>query len=228
MSAKLRLRAISTQPRVTARLPGADDQPLPNSTRRYRRWVETLSRPQFVAHRNRRAARQALRRHEQQAALELLKQRNVEEVERIVAEQKRQRNERLRYVRAQRKLPTWRRACALLDRLEKRFAVPKQQRRRVDKNALKYGTVRPPFVRALLDQLKLRRSHRFVDCGSGSGHLCLLVALSTGADVFGIEIRPELHEIALKIGNEVRKECQAKGWLGVGTYVDSFLVFRCV
>ena len=77
MSAKLRLRAISTQPRVTARLSGAGDQPLPNSTRRYRRWVEKQSEPQFVAHRNRRAARQALRRHEQQAALELLKQSNV-------------------------------------------------------------------------------------------------------------------------------------------------------
>ena len=51
-------------------------------------------------------------------------------------------------------------------------------------------------------------------------YLGLLVALTTGDDVFGVEIREELYDIALKTADEVRKECVAQGWTGVGRFDD--------
>jgi 2-polyprenyl-3-methyl-5-hydroxy-6-metoxy-1,4-benzoquinol methylase len=48
--------------------------------------------------------------------------------------------------------------------------------------------VRPSFVRALLDRLKMRQGQRYVDAGSGIGLLCLLIALTSGVDVFGIKL----------------------------------------
>lgn len=114
----------------------------------------------------------------------------------------------------------------LLDRLEAQFVVvvvasvesivAVKKLRRVDGSESRYGKILPLLVRQLIDELKLRRGVRFVDVGSGIGLVCLLIALVTGADVYGIEIRDDLHAIALQIAAEVKKECELHGWLGVG------------
>jgi protein-L-isoaspartate O-methyltransferase len=80
----------------------------------------------------------------------------------------------------------------------------------------KYGTARAPFVAQLITQLSINSRSRFVDVGSGIGLVCLLIALVTGATVYGVELRRELHLIALKMAADVRREC-AKEALASGS-----------
>jgi hypothetical protein len=58
----------------------------------------------------------------------------------------------------------------------------------------------------------------FVDAGSGLGLVGFYIALVTGADVVSIEIRPELHALAVEIGQRLEAECARRGWLGVGRW----------
>ena len=52
------------------------------------------------------------------------------------------------------------------------------------------------WFRISLIKLDIKRGQRFVDVGSGLGIGAILVALITGADTYGVEIRRELHESA--------------------------------
>jgi protein-L-isoaspartate O-methyltransferase len=185
-----------------------------------------MSAEQFDEHVRRCAVGKSAYRRRRRVELDLLKLSAPDEAERIESKRRRQRTERQRFVRAQRKRPTWRQACLLLDRLEAQFVVvvvasvesivAVKKLRRVDGSESRYGKILPLLVRQLIDELKLRRGVRFVDVGSGIGLVCLLIALVTGADVYGIEIRDDLHAIALQIAAEVKKECELHGWLGVG------------
>ena len=91
---------------------------------------------------------------------------------------------------------------------------------------LKCGTVRAPFVADLIERLAITRRHRFVDVGRlvrscvvagrslslniapGQRHRSdvFLVAMVTGADVVGVEIRPDLHALARALGARVRRD----------------------
>jgi SAM-dependent methyltransferase len=70
----------------------------------------------------------------------------------------------------------------------------------------------------LVDKLNVDDRVRLLDVGSGTGLFVLLVALVTGATVYGVEIRRDLHNVALKIGAALARECTRNAWLGVGKW----------
>jgi protein-L-isoaspartate O-methyltransferase len=111
--------------------------------------------------------------------------------ERVRREQLDARTVRQRAVRA-----AWRQACALLERLEEKHDIPNNKRG--VSGSFKYGTIRASFVAQLITQLSINLRSPFVDVGSGIGLVCLLIALVTGATVCGVELRRELHLIALR------------------------------
>jgi len=178
------------------------------------RWPEE----RVVEFKQRQAQSSLERFHEHQAALALLAVRDKEAYERTTAEERERRAAQQRSRRARNKRPTWRQACDLLNQLEAEVA---QQLPRTDNGgdkALKYGTIRPPLVADMIRRLKLKRGRLFVDAGGGLGLVSLLIALTSGADVVSIEIRPELHALAVELARRVAAVCARRRWLGVGRW----------
>ncbi len=62
-----------------------------------------------------------------------------------------------------------------------------------------YGEVNPKLVNEFIRQVGLTSDDIFFDLGSGVGNVVLQVAAQTGCEAHGVEIRPELHNIALSI-----------------------------
>ena len=63
-------------------------------------------------------------------------------------------------------------------------------------NATTYGELTPVFVDQIRRELKLTEDDLFYDIGSGIGNVVLQLAAQVGCEAYGIEIRPELGEIA--------------------------------
>lgn len=71
-----------------------------------------------------------------------------------------------------------------------------------------YGEAMPIFVNQLIRRLDITSDDLFVDLGSGIGTIPLQVAAMTGCRAKGVEIRAELHEIALKARGK-KNQCQS-------------------
>ena len=56
-------------------------------------------------------------------------------------------------------------------------------------------------ARIIAAQLGSKSALKFIDIGSGVGKLCILLSLLTKMDIYGVEQRPHLHEIASTIIN---------------------------
>jgi hypothetical protein len=213
--------ALKSRPRVLRRVPRDGGQGIRKSkTKARQRLMEKWSAERFAQHRRQQAEGSATRRRARQAAQSLLAESSRAEHERVVREERAKARTRQRRLRATKKRPTWRQACALLDKLAMRFDVPrvdKKKRTRATR-ALKYGTVGQAFTKVFIETLRINDRVRLVDVGSGIGLFVFLIALVTGATVHGVEIRHELHRVALKIGGAVRRECTRRGWLGVGKW----------
>ena len=54
-------------------------------------------------------------------------------------------------------------------------------------------------ARMIADQIGSKSNQRFVDVGSGVGKLCVLLSLLTEMEIFGVEQRLHLHEVAEEI-----------------------------
>lgn len=59
-----------------------------------------------------------------------------------------------------------------------------------------YGEITPVFVEQIIKELKLTPDDMFYDVGSGIGNVVLQVAAQVGCPSAGVEIRPELNNIA--------------------------------
>ncbi|KAL6060677.1 Histone-lysine N-methyltransferase, H3 lysine-79 specific [Balamuthia mandrillaris] len=62
-----------------------------------------------------------------------------------------------------------------------------------------YGEVNPALVNDIIREVELTREDVFYDLGSGVGNVVLQVAAQVGCKAVGVEIRPELHRIALRM-----------------------------
>ena len=196
----VRVSALRTTPRMARR----PVHTINKATLRYRQLMERWDDERFAERKRRQAESSAERR------------RAMCEASRVAAS--RAQIERQRARRASNKRPTWQQACATLEKLAAHVVVPRAKCAAANNSALKYGTLRAPLVADMVARLGIARGRRFVDAGSGLGLVCLLIALTTGADVFGVEIRRDLHLLALRIGAQLARVCQKNGWLGVGRW----------
>ena len=60
-----------------------------------------------------------------------------------------------------------------------------------------YGELHPPFVEDIIRKTQLSKDSIFVDLGSGIGNVVLQLAYQVGCKCIGVEIRKELHDIAI-------------------------------
>lgn len=62
-----------------------------------------------------------------------------------------------------------------------------------------YGEVEPPFFSQILRLMEVDKNTVLLDIGSGIGNLCFQAVAQTGCRAIGVEIRKELHEMALAL-----------------------------
>ena len=68
-----------------------------------------------------------------------------------------------------------------------------------------YGEITPKFVHQILTEVTIKPDDIFYDIGSGIGNVVLQVAAQIGCQCHGIEVRPELTEIADKMRIELNR-----------------------
>ncbi len=71
---------------------------------------------------------------------------------------------------------------------------------------LSYGELQPRLVSTLLRQTRAGPHDTLVDIGSGCGVLVLQAAVQAGCRAFGVEIRPDLHQVAAQLAGPVSQE----------------------
>lgn len=71
-----------------------------------------------------------------------------------------------------------------------------------------YGTLTVDGASALFQHLRLNRSDRFIDCGSGLGLVAMQAKFMCGCRSSGIEICHQRHVLAMNIMKALSKQCQ--------------------
>jgi SAM-dependent methyltransferase len=215
----IRTAALKTQPRQQHRVPA---RAISKSTQRYRRLVEERWSVERLANRRLKMSQsRRVQRREETAALALLALTNKAQHDQVVAAKRQRQNREQQARRARNKRPTPWQAIKLLEKLEAEVPTPQAAaaKKEIKNNkSLKFGRLLAPMVLDLIARLALQKGKLFVDIGSGTGVVCFLIALITGANVVAIEIRRELHEMAVLIGHRLEAECTKRGWLGVGKW----------
>merc|ERR1712137_273723 len=70
-------------------------------------------------------------------------------------------------------------------------------------NPTTYGEITPKFIHQILNEIEITADDVFYDVGSGIGNVVLQVAAQIGCICHGIEIRPELSKIAIRMQNKL-------------------------
>eukprot|EP01120_Amphizonella_sp_Union-15-10_P017513 TRINITY_DN9747_c0_g1_i1.p1 TRINITY_DN9747_c0_g1~~TRINITY_DN9747_c0_g1_i1.p1 ORF type:complete len:552 (+),score=87.58 TRINITY_DN9747_c0_g1_i1:74-1729(+) len=73
-----------------------------------------------------------------------------------------------------------------------------------------YGEARPSFVDKIIRDLNVTESDIFYDIGSGIGNVVMQIAALTGSRSVGIEIRQDLHDVALNIQGHLERELKRR------------------
>ncbi|KAI5824471.1 S-adenosyl-L-methionine-dependent methyltransferase [Schizophyllum commune Tattone D] len=76
---------------------------------------------------------------------------------------------------------------------------------------LTYGELQPAFAYRLLEDEKLDHKSCFVDLGSGIGNLVIQAAVQCGCKAFGIELREDLHAVAVDSLAFAQSQCFQRG-----------------
>lgn len=68
-----------------------------------------------------------------------------------------------------------------------------------------YGELNPNFIEDIIRNAEISPRDVFLDIGSGIGNVAIQVATQVGCTSIGVEIRKDLHEIAIKMLEQAKK-----------------------
>lgn len=82
-----------------------------------------------------------------------------------------------------------------------------------------YGEALPELVNMIIKKLDIKSTDVVYDIGSGIGNVVVQMSAQTGCKSYGVEIRSDLHEIALKINEHMKEEMKKVNKTGFGEVI---------
>jgi hypothetical protein len=94
---------------------------------------------------------------------------------------------------------------------ESEIQMGKEVRKYKAGSAEVYGEALPDFVDLIRETLRVNSSDVFYDIGSGIGNVVCQMAAQVGCKCYGVELRPDLHNISERIYEYIKKETTRRG-----------------